>query len=130
LHRKCLSTSCNGYYLYHCPACHLAYLNCRLPSLLSCRRLNPYGEIGSGNPSMSMMVIGLSLPLLRQRWPCLLYYVYWLPDGCCIWSRDQNTWKTIPESEQKNALNNRTLYNGTLSWIKHWIKQKKTKVEQ
>jgi hypothetical protein len=66
---------------------------------------------------MSMMVIGLSLPILRQRWRCLLYDVYWLY-GYCIWSRDRNTWNTIPVSEQKNTLNNLTL-NRT----KHWIKQ-------
>jgi hypothetical protein len=30
------------------------------------RLLISYGDIGSGNPSMSMMVLGLSLPILRQ----------------------------------------------------------------
>ncbi len=34
----------------------------------------------------------------------MLYDVYWLPDGCCLW--DQNI--TIPVSEQKNTLNNQT----------------------
>ncbi len=57
--------------------------------------------IGSGNFSLSMMVIGLLLPILRQ-W-CLMYDVYWLPDGCCIWGRHQNTWNTIPVSEQKTT---------------------------
>ncbi len=55
----------------------------------------PYGDIGSGNPSKSMTVIGLSLPILRQRWCCLMYDVYWLLDSCCIWSRGSrylNNW--------------------------------------
>jgi hypothetical protein len=47
-----------------------------LPSYLSHRLLNLYGEIGSGYSSMSMMEIGLLLPILRQRWHCLLYDVY------------------------------------------------------
>jgi hypothetical protein len=44
--------------------------------VLSRHLLNQYGEIGCGYLDMSMMVIGLSLPLLRQRWRCLLYDVY------------------------------------------------------
>jgi hypothetical protein len=43
--------------------------------LVSRRLLNPYREIGSRYPSMSMIVIGLSLPILRQRWCCLLFDV-------------------------------------------------------
>jgi hypothetical protein len=43
--------------------------------------------LGSGNPSMSMLKIGLSLPILRRRWRCQMYDVYWLPDGCFLWSR-------------------------------------------
>jgi hypothetical protein len=53
---------------------------------------------------MSMMVIGLLFPILRQRWRCQMYDIYWLPDGCCL--VDRNTWNTIPVSEQKNTLNN------------------------
>jgi hypothetical protein len=68
---------------------------------------------------MSMMVIGLSLLILRQRWCCLLYDVYWLPDGCCL--GDWNTWNTIPVSEQENTLNNQTL-----SQTNHWTEQNKT----
>jgi hypothetical protein len=34
---------------------------------ISCCLLNPYGEIGSGYPSMSMIAVGLSLPILRQK---------------------------------------------------------------
>ncbi len=68
-----------------------------------------------------MMLLGLSLPILRQRWRCLLCDVYWLPNGCCLCDcRKRNTWNTIPVSEQKNTLINRTL-NPT----KHWIKQRK-----
>ncbi len=32
----------------------------------------------------SLTVIGLSLPILRQRWRCLMYDVYLLSDGCCL----------------------------------------------
>jgi hypothetical protein len=45
-------------------------------TILSCCLLSPYGEIGSGYTSMSMIVIFLSLPILRQRWRCLVYDVY------------------------------------------------------
>jgi hypothetical protein len=32
-----------------------------------------------------------------------------MPDGCCLGDRrDQNTWNTIPVSEQNNTLNNQT----------------------
>ncbi len=51
---------------------------------VSHRLLNPNREIGSGYPSMSLIVIGLSLPILRHRWCCLLNDVYWLLVGCCI----------------------------------------------
>ncbi len=37
--------------------------------------LIPNGEIGSEYPTISMMVIGISLPILRLRWCCLLYDV-------------------------------------------------------
>jgi hypothetical protein len=52
-------------------------------TVLSHNLLNPYGEIGSEYPSMSMIVISLLLPILRQRWRCLPYDVYELLDGCC-----------------------------------------------
>jgi hypothetical protein len=47
-----------------------------LAGYLSRRLLNLYGEIGYGYSSMSMMEIGLLLPILRQRWHCLLHDVY------------------------------------------------------
>jgi hypothetical protein len=40
------------------------------------RLLNLSGEIGSGYPSMSMIVIDFLLPILKQRWRCLLYDVF------------------------------------------------------
>jgi hypothetical protein len=48
------------------------------PVELSRRLLNPCGDITSGNPSKSMMVIGLSLPTLRlrQKRRYLVYDVY------------------------------------------------------
>jgi hypothetical protein len=46
--------------------------------------LNPYGEIGSGYPTNVYDGNPLSLPILRQRWCCLVYDVYWLLDGCCM----------------------------------------------
>ncbi len=67
--------------------------------LLSRRLLNPYGEIGSGYPSMSMIVISLLLPILRQSWRCLLYDVYSLLVGCYISGSKYLVY--IPVSEQK-----------------------------
>ncbi len=43
---------------------------------VSRRLLNPYKEIGSRYLSMSMIVIDLSIPILLQRWRCLMYDVY------------------------------------------------------
>ncbi len=39
----------------------------RFKMFVSRHLLNPYGEIGSGYFSMSMIVIGLSLPILRLK---------------------------------------------------------------
>jgi hypothetical protein len=70
--------------------------------------LNPYRDIGPGNPPMSMIVIGLSLPLLRQRWRCLMHNVYWLPDGCCLWSRGSKYLEYNSSIRTKNQMNNQT----------------------
>ncbi len=86
---------------------------------------NSYGEISSEYPSMSIIVIGLSLPILIQRWRCLLYDVYWLPDGCCTVGSKYLEYNSSIRAE--NTLNNRTLDswtkapNRTKQWMnKSW----------
>jgi hypothetical protein len=50
------------------------------------------GDIGFVYPVMSMMVIGPSLPILRQRRWSLMYDVYWLDLMVVNSQQDQNTW--------------------------------------
>jgi hypothetical protein len=86
--------------------------------------LNPNGEIGSEYPTMSMMVIGISLPILRLRWCCLLYDV--LTAGWLLFM-GQNTWNTIPVSEHKSTLNNQTLNSRTMNRTKKNTESNKRK---
>ncbi len=70
-------------------------------------------------PAMSMMVIGPSLPILRQSWWSLLYNVYWLEmmmlnngylDGYRVTGsrqRDQNTWTRFRIRIALSLLNNK-----------------------
>jgi hypothetical protein len=121
---------------FKCPMSDVRYrwhnLQCPCPTMLVCltvsRRLhNPYGEIGSGYPSMSMIVIGLSLPILRQRWSWLVYDVYWLLNGCCNVGSKYLEYNSSIRTE--NTPHNRTLNNGTkaLNWTKE---NRQTKVKQ
>jgi hypothetical protein len=72
---------------------------------------------GSRYPSMSLMVIGLSLPILKQRWRCLMFDVYGLLDDCCLRDSKYLEYKSSIRTE-KNTLNNQTLNNRTLNnWI-------------
>ncbi len=75
---------------------------------------------------MSMIVIGHSLPILRQRWCCLLYDVYWPPIGCSMWITGLKYLEYNSSIRTKNTLNSQTLINLTkaLIWTKHWMKQR------
>jgi hypothetical protein len=87
---------------------------------LSRRLLNPYGEIGSTYPSMSMIIIGLLLRILRQKmamsavW-CLLTAWWMLYNGIEIHFQYQDRTHTMNNSnaEQKNRIEQ-----------KHWVEQK------
>ncbi len=96
----------------------------RVWQVLSRRLLDLYGEIDSGYPSMSVIVIGLSLPILRKRWRCLLYYVYWLPVGCCMGATGSKYLEYNSTIRTENTLNSRTLNNRTkaVHRTKQWMK--------
>ncbi len=80
--------------------------------------LNPIREIGSVYPTNVYDGNRLSLPIPRQN---MAQYGLWCLVTCqmvdvCDFG-DQNTWNTIPVSEQKIILNNQV--------IKHWIVKQK-----
>jgi hypothetical protein len=52
---------------------------------------------------MSMIVIGLSLPILKQRWCCLLYDVY-----CCMWITGSKYLEFNSSIRTENMLSKRT----------------------
>ncbi len=72
---------------------------------MSCCLRNPYREIGSRYPSMSMIVIGLSLPILR----CSLITCF----GCCIMGSKYLEYISMirTENTQNNSNNKRTESN-------------------
>ncbi len=92
---------------------------------MSYRLLNSDGEIGSEYPSMSMIAIGLLLHTLRQRWRCLLYDVYWLPVGYCMWVAQLNNLEYNSSNRKENTLCSRAPNNQIkpLNRTKHWIEQ-------
>jgi hypothetical protein len=73
-----------------------------------------------------MILICLLLPILRQRWRCLLYDVYWLPDSCCNVGSKYREYNSSIRTE--NTLNNRTLDSQTkaLNLTKHWMNKSRT----
>jgi hypothetical protein len=71
--------------------------------------------LGSGYPSESMIVIGLSLPIPRQRWCCLMKDVSWLPEECCNGLTGSKYLECNASIRTENTLNNRTR---ALNWTK------------
>ncbi len=58
--------------------CFLCWVGNRYFEAFVLPSANPFGDIGSVYPTISIMVIGPWVPILRKRW-CGLIYVYCLP---------------------------------------------------